>query len=150
MAVLRRNRRVYEEIATSALEAPGRSSRRPNRWRPNRGARLRRPNLPGVAAASTSEVRGSRTSVTVNVGPLPDPALHVDPAAVHVDDRLDDREPKAASRAPRLVRRRAAVEPLEDVRELGRVDPHPRVADRDLGAVAVGRTVTRHRRTRAG
>ena len=72
------------------------------------------------AAGVPSTRRGSRGSVTVNLRAVPDPALDLDRAAVHVDDRAHDREPEPAAAAARLVRPRAAVEALEDVRQLGR------------------------------
>ena len=85
----------------------------------------------------------SRIAWQVDGEPAADlgPALDAHGPAVHVDDRADDGEAEAAPAAARLVRTRSAVEALEDVRELARIDPDAGVGDVDAGTV-VGR---RHR-----
>ena len=93
---------------------------------------------PAAPAPAVAALRGSRGRVTTNDEPPPEAAVDDHPAAVHVDDRLDDRQAQAAAAAARLVGQRAAVEALEDPGQLGRVDPHPVVADLDLGAALDG------------
>ena len=97
------------------------------------------------AAGVPSTRRGSRGSVTVNLRPIADAALDLDRAAVHVHDRADDREPEPAPAAARLVRPRAAVEALEDVRQLGRLDADARVGHLDPRPVRRRRHVDRDR-----
>ena len=116
---LRRRRRHGEEFVTS---------RRRSAAAPPSGDRGR---------AITSACFGSRGRITTTVVPVPTPALHGDAAAVHVHDRLHDREPEAAARPARLVGPRAAVEALEDVGDLAGVDPDARVAHLEPGAVAM-------------
>ena len=148
--------------------AAARTVKFPARWRfalPT-GSRRRRSDVVGGAApgdagtgrASAAEAtaarsaagvpstrRGSRGSVTTKRVPLADPALDLDRAAVHVHDRADDRQPETAAAAAGLVRPRAAVEALEDVRHLGGVDADARVGHLDPCAVGRRRDVDRHR-----
>jgi hypothetical protein len=71
-------------------------------------------------------------------GPGPHAALDHDPAAVHLHDGTDDRQAQAAAAASGLVGARAAVEAVEDVRQLGRVDADAGVDDLDLCARGCG------------
>ena len=76
--------------------------------------------------------------------PDADRALHVDRAAVQVDERLDDRQPEAGAGALALVRR-AAVEAVEQPpRLLGR-DAAPGVGDGDRRRLGVGLEAQRDR-----
>src|SRR5262245_29587971 len=70
-------------------------------------------------------------------GTAADAAFNDDAAAVHLDDRVDDREAEATPRAARLGRLRSAVEALEDVGQLRGVDPDSGVGHDDAGAVAM-------------
>src|SRR6185436_16946789 len=75
---------------------------------------------PGVARQGHGEAR-----------PAADAAFDRDGAAVHVDDRVDDGQPETAPAAACLVRPRASVEALEDMRQLGGLDADTRVDDLD-------------------
>src|SRR5262245_6535643 len=61
-------------------------------------------------------------------------ALDVDRPAVHLDDAPDDREAQAAAAPAGLARARATEEPIEDPRQLVRVDPDAGVRDPDRRA----------------
>ena len=106
-----------EESATSGRTVPSGRSRRSSR------------SLDGRGVSATA--RGSSGRIDDERRARPEPALDRDPAAVHVDDRLDDRQAEPAAAAARLVGQRPAEEPLEDPGQLGRVDPDARVADHD-------------------
>ena len=72
------------------------------------------------AAGVPPPAAGRAAASTMKLVPTPTLALDRDRAAVHVDDRAHDRQPEAAAAAARLVGPRAAVEPLEDLRQLVR------------------------------
>ena len=81
--------------------------------------RPRRVASPPASRRIRARSRGSRGSRTTNRDPTPDPALDLDRPVVHVDDRLHDREAEARARAAGLVAPGAAVEAVEDQRQLG-------------------------------
>ena len=118
----RRGAAVGEESATFGGRLGRSCGRRPGRSAADRGG-CGRPSTPRIARQEDRERRAR-----------PEPALDRDRAAVHVDDRADDRQAEAAAAAARLVGPRAAVEPLEDPRQLARVD-----ADAGVGRPRSGR-----------
>src|SRR5687768_7440204 len=77
--------------------------------------------------------------------PLADLALHLDAAAVHLDEELDhaQAQPQAAAAELEVARRmpgnvEAREERVEDARQAGGLDPGAGVGDGDLRAAARG------------
>ena len=64
-------------------------------------------------------------------------ALDHDSATVHLHHRADDGQTQSAAAASSLAGARAPVEALEDVGQLGRVDPDTRVDHLDPGPVSI-------------